>query len=387
MKVINVKKKLFIILLCITPLLNFFELQALLNNKVTTLSIALTPIYIKILKEFIIFIILFIFLLEIIKKFKLPNIGIYYFLIFLFTISMLISSINENILLILAGIKWMLPVIFFIIFFNAVDYFLIKKIVKILIILIFLEFFLQIIESLYFPHWFGTNFFGLNLRNPGFFIVPNTAALFYMCSFIYIFFFYEQNFLQKIILYIIVPIGIYLTASGTGIIILFTMYFILIFFKIKQKISMFLLFVLSLTVIFFFLPEITGRKDIYISFLIRVEIFYEKLSHIMFFSTNFGKATNSAVLIGEKNAFIADNMITSLLYNIGFVGTFLFFIILIFIFKPLKAINLKLALMLYSIIIFSSLTTIIISVFPVNYLIVVLLIYGIKYNIYNKRLV
>lgn len=250
-----------------------------------------------------------------------------------------------------------------------------KKIAKTLVFLLILGVFLQIYQLIYFPKFWGINFMGLNLRNPGLFSIPSTMAFFTLVVMYYAYVFLNGGFFRNSIIYFFVPISILLTASGTGLVAMAVSYAMILYNKLKDK-NLKILFLLVLLVTICFvstnLNQLSGREDIYHSVAVRLNIFSSFLNELIqapikiFISNEFGVGTNTEVLISNTlglklNNIIVDSTITSILANTGFISTILFIIILLRLFF----INFASRFFITIYILFS-LTTIIFETFPMN---------------------
>jgi len=392
----KIGKVLIYITLLSTPIYNIFEIISINELRFTQSSIE-TPVYIKLIKDTFFLILIFIAGILIVKKsrLKLNYIILLMILFVLFSaIFTLLTTQNES--LIIAGLRWAIPFIMILFLLNTriVDDGLQCRIAKIFIFLFLIAFILQLYQFLFLSSHWGIYFYGFNLRNPGFFSIPQTMAFFTIVTMYYSFVFIESIYLRYLILFFFGPISILLTASGTGIIAILLFYFLLLRKRIKQKTfinsSIFLVLCFAIS----FLPLISGREDILYSFYYRLLIFKrliieltEKPWHILI-STDFGAGTNSAVLFGSSLGtdfgFIADSMFNSLIANTGFFSLIIF---LIFILKLMNYTNN--ALIIFSMYFLFSINIIIFESFPMNLLFAINTVYylNMQRNIkFQKRL-
>ncbi|MEJ5227778.1 hypothetical protein [Thermodesulfovibrio sp.] len=357
--------------LLITPILNIGEIVANYNLTFTQQSIE-TPIYIKLLKDFLFISLIIISFFNIFVKNKIRYNSKILILIFLTIISSLVSLLHQNVGTIISGFRWAFVFFLTLSFLNLdlkkIDN-LQEKISKLLIILIYINLLLQFFQLLYFPVIHGKNFLGLNLRNTGFFSIPQTAAFFTMIVMWYIYVYYNNSFHKIVLLYFLSPISILLTASGTGLVALFVFYLYLVYKKVRQK-KITLLFSLFFIFFFFFsLDRLTGREDIFDSIVIRIgilkEYIFEKQNNI-FLSTNFGRGTNTSVLFGnlanyDNLGIIADSLINSMIINLGILGVLIFIILILSVF--IKCRTSRVLIIIYSIF---SITNIFFESYPMN---------------------
>jgi hypothetical protein len=145
-------------------------------------SEALTPFFIKILKDAV-YIFFFIYgFYYLFKTQKIDRIMLFLALLFFFVILPLNLTIlfgDADYTQLLIGIRFTLPILvlflsYFI--FNKND---ILKIKHLLLILFYLNLGIQIVQIFMGIPWFGIyDTTGFSVRNPGFFLLPNTSAFF-----------------------------------------------------------------------------------------------------------------------------------------------------------------------------------------------------------------
>ncbi|WP_395783298.1 hypothetical protein [Aquirufa sp.] len=361
----------------LTPIYTFGEVFALLTGSMKDVSIALTPIYIKLLKDlfFVILILIGVFL-----KFKSQTIP----RIFIFFIPLILSLIiavfltKFNLLLFLAGIRWILPIFAMFFLIGHISEILLFKISKVLFLLFILNFIVQIWQFLFMTKFFGQSADSeFSLRNPGIFFMPGPSSFFVV---ICLFFSYYYTFSKsaKSIVVITAPISILLTASGAGIASFFVLMFFQYFPKFMLKASVF--------VIPFILPVfagliiiVSGRGDIFEdSFMPRVQIFIDLFSEIPLFSNRFGSGTSSAYLAsnfsGENlDAISTESTFATIIANLGVLPFFIFmFFYLIWLF--IVFLNNRRELWFFTIIFsFFGLTTQFMEVFPQSIIFAILM--------------
>lgn len=364
---------IFLLLLLLTPIFTFTEALAFINGQLITQASALTPVAIKAIKDLLIILMLFIGFAFILQHRKVQNLRLLWVVIFLAVISLLVSLLHSHMMIILAGIRSLLPLLLIVPAFYFIDMQIQKKVAKLLFFLFLLAFIMQIIEFLVAPPWFGSGIGGFSLRNPGFFFLPSVMALFALTVMWYVMHFFTKGVIQKTIIFLLGPLSVLLTNSGSGLLGLFAFYLILLFFKVKEKTIILFISAIGFIVILFILPDISGRENIYISFLTRLSIFFEQVSlDNLLFSPNFGYGTNTAVLLANSlhlqsdSAMIADSTINALLINTGLFSTVIFMLFF------LRRIKFTLMHIQFLAIYFPFLlTSIIFEVFPANILLAV----------------
>lgn len=363
------KFSILIFLLLLTPIMNIFEVKELMYGNLQNHNISLTPFYIKILKDFLIILILILFGIDLLILKKKVSISILLFIILLL-VPVILSLYNNSILLIAYSLRGILPLSLIVSMKDEVGEQEQNYISKILFILFCLNFIIQIIQFMLPVRYFGT-IMGLSLRNPGFYIIPSSCAAFNI-----IVYFYINNFgriKNKLLINLLIVLSVFLTASGTGIIIILIL-IISDLIKIRKmfKIKLILLSMLSVLV-FLFIPKLTGRTDIFLSILSRWDILLQNKYEI--FSTNSGIFTNVAVLSGIQDSKILDSQYIWLLSNFGIIP-FIWFMLLFFsqisLFKTKKYFEFLIIFLSFGI------TIIFLELFPLNIIFAINICYFFK---------
>lgn len=302
----------------------------------------ITPFYIKIIKDFMLVLLILVGLGA--ALFDKNNRLFFDYKLFFFLLLCLISAIfsllfNDLPLIIIAsGIRWLLPILFIsFILENTVSQKLQYEITKILQLLFVLSLSLQLFQAFYFPHWWGTNFLGLSARNTGFFAIPSPMSFFPVVVAYYTDNFSKKKRLKQLIIFVLVPISIYLTASGTGAIIYCVFIAIKFFFetpKASTRGLLVLVIPIFLLIFLMLLPSLLNRgKKVYtVSGQKRIEILLENIHwNTMVYSDNYGVGTNTAVSLRRSRTVtnlnigsIVDSTITSIITNSGFLALLVF---------------------------------------------------------------
>ena len=292
-------------------------------------------------------------------------------------ISLSISILHNDLIYLLAGLRWSYPILLGILLIGQVSKKNLSGLTNILGIVFILSFSVQIIQVLKSSHWYGTSFLGISKRNPGLFLIPNTKAFFTLCTMFFFLFFKKKSIFKTLVLFLI-PISIFITASGAGIatyLIILSMYGVGLVFNLRIPVSIIGLqsvFISLFTI--FLLPIVINRPNLVTtSGWERVKKFTHHFDS-SFFSSKFGTGSNSAVLLEnflslEKKAQIVDSTLGSILANLGWVGIVLLGIgmtiwisRIIFIRRNLEIITFTCLFLLFS------LTTIITEAYPMNLL-------------------
>lgn len=133
-------------------------------------------------------------------------------------------------------------------------------------------------------------------------------------------------------------ISIFLTGSGTGVVVYILIMALYLLSKIKitqySYYTVGAMVPVFLVLLWYFLPRIVGRATIITTSLYgRLNIFIETFEDTGFISDKFGLYTNTAVLLSKRFSFdtspiIADSLIASTLGNLGLIGACLVAVVL-----------------------------------------------------------
>jgi len=364
--------------LLLTPLYNYGEVYVLFTGNVVDQASLKTPLEIKIIKDFLIILVLFLSVALLLKRQKIHKQMFIAFAFICVSLYSVLISIDTSFLSFVIGIRWLIPFILAFLLLGVVNKNYLYHLANVLALLFVVHFIFQVLQLFYSGHWYGVSSFGLSLRNPGILFIPSTSAFF---SIMVLFFTlnYMKHDNNRMFLLLLIPFSILLTASGTGVIALITVYIVNISQKMKvgKLVILFLplLAVSSIPILEFF----TGRTGIVEqSFGARYEIFKDLLISSNLFSENFGYGTSTAYLLsnylGIDNVGVpTESLFSALLVNLGFVP-FLLFLTFLFIFA-LKAYLLRREDILQFVIIYIlfGLTTSVLESFPANLLMSVLL--------------
>lgn len=369
-KIRDLKLIIIFILLLSLPIMNVLEIKALFEGTLKTHGLALTPWFIKIIKDFGMISIVILFLFEFFYEKKI-DVKICC-IIFLFLISIILTFISFDKLLPFFSIRTLLPLFLYHPLKNIVDEKLQIKISNCLFYLFLLNFLLQLLQFFKPIKYYGT-IFNFSLRSPGFFIIPSSCAAFSLICLYYFYYYGGKNkFIQFLCFFSVI-----LTASGTGIIILISVFLIRsIDIRNNFFIKVFLMGILIFLVLLL-LPKLTGRSDILISLLTRINIF--KNLNFSFFSLRSGLGTNIAVLSGVNNAWISDSQYIWLIGNFG-IAPFLAYMYFIF---DLKIILIPKYFEFFVIYLLLGVSLIYFELFPLNIIFIINILYFKKLK--NKK--
>tara|TARA_B100002019_G_scaffold137251_1_gene118261 strand:+ start:28262 stop:29428 length:1167 start_codon:yes stop_codon:yes gene_type:complete len=312
--------KLILTVLIITPIFTFQESLWLIFGEggFFNYSKAITPVYVKGLKDLFFIAIILISMIHIIQNLSINRMAAR-ILGFIFLLVILPGFyFSTDTLIFLSGLRWLMPFILIAFLINHIEKDFLYKVGSILFYLFILHFTLQIIQY----------FFAMNpyMRNPGIFIVPNTAAVF---AVIVLFFskFYMKADLEKKI-YLLIPVSIFLTQSGTGIgiYVLF-----MVIFYIKRAVYKYvpIIIILITVILMLYLDDLSGRTGLVEnSFGPRIAIFFNVLGFSVLLPEYFGHGTATSHLIANSYGIaletaMTDSWYAGIMINLGLLISFI----------------------------------------------------------------
>ena len=343
----------------------------------------LTPFFVKVLKDFM-FITASVLSIVIHRTLNFYSLVVLMFFIYITMLNMLNMLSVESLILILAGIRSFLPLLFAIFIRKLVDLEFFKKIINLFLIVYIVSAIFAIVQFLFGKnHLYGLLFDKYFFRVVSFFVQPSSFGIF-ISIFTYFYFFLSpaSNF-TKIVVLILSGILILLTGSGISISLYCFIVFYVFLIKSKDIINRFIITYLSLPFIITMLlnlDKFTFREDIYVSGLERLEILFDffQSSSItqIFLGKGLGIGTNTLYTafpdIADEYGQIPDSLYISLLYQTGIIGlaVFLLLNVLIFIRLLKNNINMAVGLLLIGL---SGLTSNVLEFWPINLIYALLL--------------
>lgn len=298
--------RLILTILIMTPIFTIQESISLVfgDGGFFNYSKAITPIYIKGLKDLFFIFIILISVIHIIQNLSINRMAAR-ILGFMFLLVILPGFyFSTDILIFLSGLRWLIPFILIAFLIDNVDKDLLYKIGTILFYLFILHFTFQIIHY----------FFAINpyMRNPGIFIVPNTAAVFAIIVLFFSKFYMKANLEKKI--HLLIPVSIFLTQSGTGIGIY--VLFMIIFYTKRTALKYAPIIIIIVTVILLlYLDELSGRQGLVENSLgPRITIFLDVLRSSVLLPEYFGHGTATSYLIANGYGIDLDTVMTDSWY-------------------------------------------------------------------------
>ncbi len=377
----------------LTPIYGSVELLSLLPSLAGMLNKGLILIF-KVTKDIILAGVLFLFAFELIKSMKILRNTLLWVLLSLLAVACYITYMYNGILMMVIGMRVFAPMLLIFVGAKYFDDRQFAGLTRILTWVAFLEYCAAIVQMFFALHVMGSSYFGLAARPFGTFVEPSSFAIFICLAVVMNLandHYYRKRIRANTWLFVLISIFfIVLSGSGTGLLgiaVIFLVY-VFLFSRIPAllKAGIAPMIVLSPILILLSLPVLTNRENIYKSLFGRVEIFSDLVFSSdlkgMLIGNGIGMGSNAAVtLLGnpnkgnhvDANQFIADSFYASVLSQVGAVFLILFIIFSLYIFwKALANRHKRLAhyivLMFVPLMLMVSFGSIIIEVFPFNWL-------------------
>lgn len=353
------------------------EVESLIAGGIVNHLQLSTPIMLKLAKDLVMWLaILYFFMSKRDRRNHSAIQIIWWGMLLLVGLSVYRSALNgENLMLLAAGLRWVAPVFLFIGAIGLIREADIAYLAKIMKRLFFIHFALQIIELFYAVPYYGLTPWGLNARNPGMFLIPNTGGLFTVLAA-----FFCLNFSKDKCTWVyklMFLASAFLTASGTAIVTLLIVFFVHYAYGFRRywiplaPIGFALVFwVMSLA-----LSDMRGANYVSASLGTRMGIISSQVLDSSLISDTFGTATNTAVMLEEDLSRVVDSTYASVLANLGWVAFTFFLFALIYAFYISERHR---SSALFSLICFSLLaafTTILNEAYPFNFILPILFAY------------
>lgn len=312
-------------LLYLTPLGTIGEVTELLSGPSAGFSFLAnaTPPALKGIKD----IILWGFLLLMIQKPVKPadfviGVGWLVTLASAVLLSVVLSTVHgAEASILVSGLRWLFPLVLVGFAIGRVGNSDLLTVSKIFERLFILNFVLQIVQAFFAPAYFGAIGF-LNLRNTGFFVVPNTAGIFVViCAYLRLYFSEkDKQSSTSMFVYFLSAVATGSSAGILGMLALYGHYLTRNFRSIAIAASP--LFVFILAILFYEFSEfIRGPGALGITTETRLNLLLNSFSKSDYVSGQFGQYTNTAVLLsGLGKGLVADSLWTSLSGNLGLIG-------------------------------------------------------------------
>lgn len=318
--------------LILTPLFSIGEVSALLRGSVGSQLLARTPLAIKAMKDVLLIALVALGAVRIARSGETNVLAVPFTILFLYTIVVAVLA-SDSPALALAGLRWSMPVFVAFFVWDVVDGMLMSRIASVLSVMLGLHVAMQIAELFLMSHWYGASILGLAARVPGFFLIPSTAGFFAVTALFFSHFYCENAILRRVT-YFLAPVSVFLTQSGTGIVVL-ALVAALLTLGAQRAWLILPIGVAAVAILFPLLPLLTGRGADFVAVSggTRVSIFVDLLRHTQVIPTDFGYVTNTAVSLVANGGSglrtdaipaIVDSTYASVWGNLG-IGGGLFF--------------------------------------------------------------
>lgn len=374
-KALNLAPWLVPMLLLFTLSQNYFDLQSVMAGEALRLNENQSPLAIKFLKDisyacFITSVLYFSY------KHSFPLFG-FTFIAFISTILVLaIFTLREyDITTSLAGIRWAVPLLIFLISPNWAEHFSYRAAVKWLFGGLFVCLAVQVYQLFFMPPVYGV-IFGLSARTPGIYLAPNSAAFFgcALAAFIMTVARTNKKFALSAVL---MSTAISLLAqSGTGIVV--SALLIALVFTTKNHLFILVFAALPVFLVFQNLDAITMRDNMTeISGGDRVTVFLRIASDNFLSFDRFGFYTNAATLTSDTGRYrtAVDSLYASWIGNFGVFALPMAMSLFLFVFVRREEFEARYLYPPLAVFLLFSLSTISFEAYPMN-LILGLAIWG-----------
>lgn len=318
----NILFILFGMFILTIPFNSLHDTIAFFQGTVGDKTFAKTPLWMKLFKDVLLLCAITLTIAPIVVALNKRLLIIIAFLglVFAYAFAALLSEVNLAIVL---AVRSYLVVFFIFLGFYYYRFDLVRLYPTIRA-LFYIELIVQILQMLYAPNYYGgTTVLGMNLTNPGTFLIPSTMASYSILTLYYA----RQQ--KDRATEIFAVLSVLLSRSTTAYIIIAIFYVIKFARSFRFSYDV-IIAVVSVVLVFLFLniDAITGRPNILANLVTRFMIFSEATDYP--FGKGFGLGSGGAVLLHVKDAVIADSTINSLLFNFGYPGAFVY-LVLIFI--------------------------------------------------------
>ncbi len=302
--------------------------------------------------------------------------------------------IQNNIFFLYAGIHFLFFYFFIFLFYKNIQSININSIIKIIFTVFLIHLFFQLIQFFYLQELkliisniFEKNHYYLNpqnlLRNVGIFNKPVSAAFFSFLVF-YLSYYYLDGFKKHLLLFLVI-MSIFLLKSGTGVISIIAIVYILFMVKYsKYKFWLLLLTIPLMFIVYVYLGDLTNRHDLFSrSFAVRIELIKSIYQNIGYGIFNFGESGNlvwkfKSLGLIEKDLLSSDSFYAMVLVNFGKILLLIYFLSYLLLMLYCFIIEEFKLLVLLSILFLFGFTLSITEVYGVSYLFALFIAYELK---------
>jgi hypothetical protein len=318
---------LILLALLLTPLFNIGEVVSLLRGATGGAAVGYTPTSVKAAKDLLLLLIAFLCMVSTARSGRTNRLAVPFVVLALYVtaVALLAGFIDPR--LPMAGLRWILPIFLAFLLIDQVDEELLRRMARVLALLLLMHVFAQLLQLLFMGSFYGVTVFGLAARVPGIFFMPNTAGFFAITCLYFAACHLPAGRLRRTV-YLLTPLSVVLTQSGTALIVL-TAFAFLLYLGPRRMLALAPAAPFLLLGMLALLPLLTGRGGDYVQISggTRVKIFADLIVDGEVLPRMFGFATNTAVALssaglaaGTDGPIIADSTYSSILGNLGLVG-------------------------------------------------------------------
>ena len=319
---------LILVALLLTPLFNVGEVVALVRGTVGFGIGGYTPTSIKAIKDLLLLMIAALGVLSLAASGRTNRLAVPFLVLLLYVGAVALLVLPSDLRLVAAGLRWILPVFLIFLLIRHVDDDLLVRVARVLVFLLCVHVAAQLLQLLFMSNWYGVTFFGLAARVPGIFFMPNPAGFFAVVCLYFAIFHLPSGKLRRIAC-VLAPISVFLTQSGTGLIVLLA-FGVLLVLGARKAVLLIPAAPLLVLAMLAALPVLTGRGADYVAISggTRLQIFANLLQEGEWLPLAFGFATNTAVALSSGpsgamsggGSIIADSTYASVLGNLGLLS-------------------------------------------------------------------
>ncbi|MDB9998291.1 hypothetical protein OAE14_00105 [Alphaproteobacteria bacterium] len=253
-----------------------------------------------------------------------------------------------NIWQFMAGFRWFLPFFLFITIISMNDKDLLRQLTHVLFVIMAMNLMMQLwqlgnITSGWWG-WVTIEGTGFSVRNPGFFPLPATSAMFICFSTLFTFLVFK-GLKTRLILGFLCLVSVFLTMSGTGFCVALIILGTLLvgnYWRILLPVIVPTSYVLTQNIISsfrgsnYFGSSLGTRQKVFFNTLEEKTTLYSSFDVTLIdwlFSANFGLGTNAAILLKNNLgidiiAIATDSFITQLVVNLGGFSLMIYLILM-----------------------------------------------------------
>lgn len=323
-----------IVLLLVTPLLNVAEIAALVSGVAVRQNNMTTPAWIKGIKDIGLIVMalaagwLTLRKRDPAQKRAFPLFGLMTLAAAAsaaYTLAANPISLNDRVFLVMAGARWFLPLALAWLLIGKVDAAFMRVVSRVAALMFLASFVFQLFLAFHATNGYGFNQFGLPERVSGIFLVANTAG-FYACLAAFLAYYYLEGSPLRWPALLLAPASIFFTQSGGAFMGLALLLWLVPMGRRWLRARLILMPILGVAMLLS-LQFLTARSDLLrVSGQGRLSIFTNAITASGFISSQFGKGTNSGVMLRsmgvDTQSQITDSFYAGVVTNTGGFGLF-----------------------------------------------------------------